>query len=138
MIDRAREEVVCVKERTTPVSIAFSAIELLGYRRTALRAADQAKTGQQPKQVRLGLRWIVADVLGNQVATKLMEHSQTFPGFQPYLEIKHRDITHAFATNDDKEIFGCYDELAAAKYTQFQKARAAWMATLETAGAEVA
>ncbi len=93
-ITLARSQVVFNSH--TKLGKAFNAIERIGYLRTALRAEfllESKKAGNSAP----GLRWLVADVLTNQIC-QLVKYSKTYVAVNKYLADNNVRISRAFSS----------------------------------------
>jgi len=117
---RARDTIVF--DSTTRLGRMFNAIERVGYLRTALRASQQLSDGNAGA-AEPGLRWLVADVLSNQI--KALEDYRGYAAVDTYLTEHAASITAVFAQvqNDD---FSHYGQHATAKQARFAAAAASW------------
>lgn len=105
LVVRAAHEVVFDQKRTRRGRM-FNAVERVGYMRTALRAHVEVEGVTSPDLVN-GLRWIAADVLGNQ-PMHLIEVAEEFPPVCQYLVRQQETISMAFDAVDDA-VFANYD-----------------------------
>jgi hypothetical protein len=101
------EALEVVKNPNTKLGQVFNTVERIGYVRTALRAAEHIHNGTAP-DCEDGLRWIVADVFGNQLKV-LLSRIPEHPPIRTYLENQARAITGAFMTAKT-ETFANYPE----------------------------
>ena len=105
LIEEARSEVIF--DHDSRLGRMFNSIERVGYMRIALRAQDRIKH-HEVGNCEPGLRWLVADVLLNQIPT-LAEHSAEYPAVRQYVFNQRLAITAAFgATAARPEIFESY------------------------------
>lgn len=123
IIVQARDEVVFDRDGTTKLGRIFNAIERVGYVRTALRASSHAQN-ETMSAATPGLRWIIADVFGNQPA-KLIEYASDYPAVSNYLVAQKDKITAAFNLVRPED-FENYEANAETKRAQFNEGLEAW------------
>lgn len=78
----------------TRLGEVFNIVERIGYMRTGLRAAGHVQAGRIP-DCDESFRWIVADVLGNQIPS-LVEFAEKYPPVREYLVTMALDISRGF------------------------------------------
>jgi len=120
-LQRARDEIIF--DHTTRLGSMFNAIERVGYLRTALRASQRLQQ-ETAGEAAVGLRWLVADVLGNQTEA-LLDYTDDYAAVASYLGKHATAIDQAFAlvTADD---FRHYGEQRDEKLARFTAAAQAW------------
>ncbi len=102
-IKQASDEVVFSPE--SKLGLVFNSVERVGYMRTALRASLHVMAGKA-LDCDEGLRWLVADVLGNHVPT-LIERTAVHKPVFGYLANTRSGIDQAFSVVRP-EIFNLY------------------------------
>ncbi len=136
-LGRARDEIVF--DSTSRLGRIFNAIERVGYLRTALRASQHVVQDTAGVSTD-GLRWLVADVLSNQMTT-LVGYASDYEAVRSYLNYEAPAISQAFACirvdRPEQESAGQFDSAGddfryynvnqqALKRTQFIAARTLW------------
>jgi hypothetical protein len=118
---RARDEIIF--DHTSRLGRMFNAIERIGYLRTALKASEVVR-GATSSEVAAGLRWLVADVLSNQV-TSLLIYAEDYAAVNSYLTSQSTAISEAFELVSAAD-FEHYSEQREFKLNQFATAEQAW------------
>lgn len=115
---------VISKDGEKHLHAVFDVMEKIGYVRTALRAAEHCELGDA-EECENGLRWLVGDVLSNQII-KLIEYSDTFIPVRTYLTNKSEAISSAFAVVDDDIFWNYPTEQMQRKVNEFRLSTLAW------------
>lgn len=118
---RARDEIIF--DHTSRLGRIFNAIERIGYLRTALRASETLRN-EPSSEVAPGLRWLVADVLSNQI-TSLLAYGEDYAAVDSYLTSQSTAISEAFKLVTAAD-FEHYAEQREFKLSQFAVAEQAW------------
>lgn len=130
LIAHAVDEIIFDKNGATPNGRRLSAVEHVGYMRTALRAADHVAEGQLPYYLDRGMRGIVADVMGNATPV-LLKHAEEFPAVDSYLDAQRDRMSAAFeAVSGYPQNFMVFGEYAGETNTRFLRAWVAWTGRL--------
>jgi 5'-deoxynucleotidase YfbR-like HD superfamily hydrolase len=109
---------------STKLGRMFNAIERTGYLRTALRASERFHTDTAPDCPE-AMRWLMADVLGNQPPV-LCNYAKVYTPIQTYLVNQSALIDRAYATITD-EVFEQYKpDQREQRQFRFYEAFAAW------------
>jgi hypothetical protein len=113
-----------VRDSETKLGLVFNTVERIGYMRTALRAAEHIKDGTAP-DCEEGLRWIVADVFGNQLKV-LIRRIPEHPPIRTYFESKTTEIWEAFKVVKNETFANYVPEKQQAKEEAFEAACREW------------
>jgi hypothetical protein len=122
LIQEALSDVVFSQD--TKLGEMFNAVERAGYVRTALRATEHIQRGSAADSVD-GLRWLVADVFGNNIA-KLIEHAEKYPALEQYLVNQSDSIAAAFGLVMIKDFLNYAPERQEEKEMAFVDAYTKW------------
>lgn len=131
LVVQAAHEVVFDQKKTRRGRM-FNAVERVGYMRTALRAHARVETVSDPELVN-GLRWIVADVLGNQLVP-LVEAAEQLPPIRQYLMHQGERISTAFDSIDDAVFSNYTDAEEETKRLAVAQSHAVWHTWAEKQG----
>lgn len=112
----------------------FNVVERVGYMRTALRAHVRVHEVTCPELAN-GLRWLTADVLGNNPGS-LVEHALVSPPAHAYLTNQADVISEAFTAVTD-EVFANYGGESATKQVAVATSLAQWQGWLSRSGLAV-
>jgi hypothetical protein len=102
----------------------FNAIERMGYIRTALRACGHLVNGDA-QECESGFRWIIADVLSNQII-KLQEYSAKYPPVAKFLSENQSSISVAFEQVIDSTFEQYGPTQRTTKRQEFVRAQESW------------
>lgn len=132
LIDKARREVVFDHDGNTKLGEIFNATERIGYLRTALRASEHVLR-QDALDCADGMRWLVADVLLQQVPT-LLNYSNKFIPVESYLTNRQELISKSFELVDSNpEVFYNYaPDQQSTRHEQFNQAYEAWQSWIRS------
>ncbi len=125
LIFEAAEEVVF--DDHTKLGRIFNTVERVGYLRTAIRASEHV-VNDTATDCELGLRWLVADVVGGHVVA-LMERSDEYVPVKRYLADRSAYINRAFAIVQPTDFDNYSEDTKAIKQEAFNTSLAAWLAT---------
>ncbi|HIA92134.1 TPA: hypothetical protein EYO12_03400 [Candidatus Saccharibacteria bacterium] len=106
---------------STKLGEVFNIVELLGYTRTSLRAAQHIEQGSAGSCTS-GFRWIIADVFGNALP-KLVEHAAAYGPVARYIESAIDRIDRAFDLIDDATYENYAPEVRDDKKRKLEQAR---------------
>lgn len=134
LVLRAAHEVV-FDQKGTRLGKMFNIVERVGYMRTALRAHVRVDTVKSP-DIQNGLRWLVADVLGNNPPHLVRQAADSTPA-RNYLLAQSGLISAAFEAVEDA-IFENYGEEADVKRVAMADSFTAWQEWLAETQAAVA
>jgi hypothetical protein len=113
-----------VRDTETKLGLVFNTVERIGYMRTALRAAEHIKNGTAP-DCEEGLRWIVADVFGNQLK-ELINRIPEHPPVGTYLNNQAPSIWEAFKVVEPQTFTNYGSEQQEPKEEAFEAACREW------------
>lgn len=122
LVMEAQDKIVF--DRSTKLGAMFSAVESIGYVRTALRASEV--TYDADVATADGCRWLVADVLGDQVGFLTQEASK-YPPVMQYLNAKLNEITDAYHVVFPRDFRHYTEDVRREKYDSFQLAKKHWL-----------